>query len=464
MAKQPPVAAFTADAAGMKVAFDGSGSTDPDGSIDSFAWDFGDDSAPGTGAKPNHTYAEPGTYDVELTATDDHGLSHSITKAVVVTNAKPAADFSVTEDALEISVDAASSSDPDGTISSYAWNFGDSSTGSGETASHTYAAGGTYTVTLTVTDNLGGTDSTTKQVSVLAPNSKPVAAFTSSSDELDASFDGTGSSDPDGTIDSYAWDFGDQTTGSGAEPDHRYAAPGAYSVKLTVTDNRGGTDSITKQVTISGPLAQDNFNRTQGTGWGSAEVGGNWTLSGSSSSYAVNGGWGTIKMGAPGSGPAAKLGAVSSTNTDLRLQFAFDKAPTGGGQFLRAAVRGDHANGYLAKVWMNSSGAMTLYLSKVINGAETDLAVKTVSGLTFQPGQSYSVRVQGYGTGPTNLKAKLWKASDTEPGSWIVTASDSTSELQSAGGIAVRAYLSGSATSAPVVASVGKLIARPTGN
>ena len=67
-----------------------------------------------------------------------------------------------------------------------------------------------------------------------------------------ASFDGSGSTDSDGTVDSYAWDFGDNTAaGSGATPDHTYAAAGTYQVTLTVTDNKGATDSITTALTVS---------------------------------------------------------------------------------------------------------------------------------------------------------------------------------------------------------------------
>ena len=71
------------------------------------------------------------------------------------------------------------------------------------------------------------------------PNVAPTAAFTSSSAALTASFDGSGSSDSDGSVDSYAWDFGDGASATGATPDRTYAAAGTYQVKLTVTDNRG---------------------------------------------------------------------------------------------------------------------------------------------------------------------------------------------------------------------------------
>lgn len=82
------------------------------------------------------------------------------------TNQSPVASFSATPSGLSVSVNAGASSDPDGSIAGYAWNFGDGRTATGVTASNTYASAGTYTVTLTVTDNQGATSATTRQVTV----------------------------------------------------------------------------------------------------------------------------------------------------------------------------------------------------------------------------------------------------------------------------------------------------------
>ncbi|WP_284550857.1 PKD domain-containing protein, partial [Aestuariimicrobium sp. T2.26MG-19.2B] len=80
------------------------------------------------------------------------------------------------------------------------------------------------------------------------------------------------------------WDFGDTTTGTGITTSHTYTTAGTYQVKLTVTDNAGASNSITKAVTVTAPavttLASDAFGRTVTGGWGSADVGGPWTLSG----------------------------------------------------------------------------------------------------------------------------------------------------------------------------------------
>ncbi|MCK4681701.1 PKD domain-containing protein, partial [Candidatus Bipolaricaulota bacterium] len=154
-----------------------------------------------------------------------------------------------------ISFNASASSDPDGSIVSYAWQYGDGTTGFGVTAQHAYAAVGTYTVRLTVTDNDGATGTTTRQVGISAqPNQPPTAAFNANPSSTTVgssiSFNASASSDPDGWIVSYTWQFGDGTTGSGVTAQHSYAAAGTYTVRLTVTDNDGATDTTTRQVTV----------------------------------------------------------------------------------------------------------------------------------------------------------------------------------------------------------------------
>ncbi|MEA4944772.1 MAG: PKD domain-containing protein [Propionicimonas sp.] len=173
-----------------------------------------------------------------------------------VPNQPPVAAFEVTQNDLAVSVDASGSSDPDGSVTGYQWNFGDGTTASDVTAGHSYAAPGSYTITLTVTDNQGATGTTSRSVTVTAANVTPVAAFAATVDALTVAVDGSGSSDPDGTITGYQWTFGDGSTATGATASHSYATAGTFTITLTVTDNRGGTDSTSHQVTTTAPPNQ----------------------------------------------------------------------------------------------------------------------------------------------------------------------------------------------------------------
>jgi PKD repeat protein len=187
-------------------------------------------------------------------AFDAHGIACGVRPACSGGgggNVAPTAGFSSTTDALVASF-TDSSSDSDGSIVSRAWTFGDGASSTQTNPSHTYAAGGSYSVTLTVTDNGGASDSHTASVSVTggSSNQPPTAAFSSTSSGLTASFTDS-SSDSDGTIASRAWNFGDGASSTQASPSHTYAAAGTYSVTLTVTDDDGASDSETATVTVS---------------------------------------------------------------------------------------------------------------------------------------------------------------------------------------------------------------------
>ncbi|TQJ02634.1 subtilisin family serine protease [Amycolatopsis cihanbeyliensis] len=165
----------------------------------------------------------------------------------------PTAEFTAScpDESLTCTFDAANSSDPDGSISSYAWDFGDGTTGDGRTPEHTYAEKGTYSVELTVTDDEGNTDTATRQVRVGEPGGgqEPAASFTVNCQSLDCAFDATASTDPDGTITTYAWNFGDGTTGNGTTTTHTYPSQtDTYTATLTVTDNNGNTATTNRTI------------------------------------------------------------------------------------------------------------------------------------------------------------------------------------------------------------------------
>jgi PKD repeat protein len=180
-ANHPPVASFSFFPAsaivGQSVSFNASASTDSDGVIVSMSWTFGDGTT-GSGTTPTHAYGAPGTYTVTLTVQDNDGATGSASQTVSVAaaaNQPPSASFSATPSSAlvgqSISFNAAASIDADGAIVSYSWAFGDGSSGSGVTTSHSYASPGTYTVFLTVQDNHGASGTTSRQVIVQAPSS-----------------------------------------------------------------------------------------------------------------------------------------------------------------------------------------------------------------------------------------------------------------------------------------------------
>ncbi len=240
-----PTASFTSNCNNLSCSFDGSGSSDSDGTIAAYSWSIG-----GTGSTASKTYASAGTYNVTLTVTDNGGATNSATSSVTVTapvNIAPSASFTSNCTDLSCSFDGANSSDSDGSIASYSWSFG----ATGVSASNTYTSAGTYSVTLTVTDNNGATNAVTNSVTVTSPpvNSSPIASFTSSCTDLNCSFDGANSSDSDGSIASYSWSFG----ATGVSASNTYASVGTYSVTLTVTDNNGATNAITNSVSVTSP-------------------------------------------------------------------------------------------------------------------------------------------------------------------------------------------------------------------
>ncbi len=134
------------------------------------------------------------------------------------------------------------------------WELGDGAAVHGPQVTHTYAEEGTYTVRLTVVGPDGSAGTATREVVILHRNMPPVAHAGPGRNALvhaSVAFDGSGSSDPEPELLAYAWDFGDDDTGSGVAPSHNYTALGNYTVTLTVTDDGGLSDTATTWVNVS---------------------------------------------------------------------------------------------------------------------------------------------------------------------------------------------------------------------
>jgi PKD repeat protein len=390
---------------------------------------------------------------------------YQLGKTGTAPNQAPTASFTATASYLTASVDASGSSDPDGTIASYAWSFGDGSTGTGKTATHTYATANTYTVTLTVTDDDGATTTTTQPVTTTEPppNQAPTASFTVTASYLTASVDASGSSDPDGTIASYAWKFGDGSTGTGKTATHTYATANTYTVTLTVTDDDGATATTTHQVTTTAPpagvLAQDAFARTVSNAWGSAEIGGPWTTSGAAGLFSVADGVGRHTLNA-GATAGSFLTGVSSTSTEVQVTVSADRVPYAT-TFLSVQGRRVGTDAYAARLRLAADGSVQLHVTR---GNGTPVAGGVVTGLTFAAGDQLRVRLQVEGASPTTVRAKVWRVGTAEPTNWGATMTDNTIPgLQAPGGLGLQSYTGGVSGNPAVVFSYDDLLAGPIG-
>ena len=247
-ANESPVAAFSTSQTYLTVDLDASASSD-DGTIVSWDWDLGDSST-GSGEITSHTYAAAGTYTIQLTVTDDQGAVDTESMVVsVIENPDPVASF--THATTDLTANFTDTSTDDGAISSWSWDFGDGNTSTAQNPAHTYADGGTFTVSLTVTDDFGATGTTNQDVTVTAPNVDPVASYTFTTTDLTADF--TDTSTDEGTITAWSWDFGDTNTSTAQNPSHTYGSAGTYTVQLIVTDDLGAMDTTSQDVTVTAP-------------------------------------------------------------------------------------------------------------------------------------------------------------------------------------------------------------------
>jgi chitodextrinase len=158
---------------------------------------------------------------------------------------------------LDVEFDASASYDPDGRITRWAWDFGDGERERGATVTHRFLEPGVYQVRLSVRDNRGTTSNSSVLIEVAEFNQSPIAEMVCAPQTGEAPllvvFDGSGSSDEDGWIEGWSWDFGDGQVGYGSTASYRYSIPGTYTVVLTVTDDLLAEASVEREVVVSAP-------------------------------------------------------------------------------------------------------------------------------------------------------------------------------------------------------------------
>ncbi|MHB8790251.1 MAG: PKD domain-containing protein [Desulfobulbaceae bacterium] len=262
----------------LPVAFDASSST---GTILSHDWAFGDGNT-AAGNTASYIYATAGNYTVTLKVTDNIGAIDRETVSVMATSASAlnnppvaviSSSSSVGDAPLDVAFDGSGSSDSDGTILAYYWDLGDGGTASGALAANTYISSGTFYSALTVTDDGGLPDSSSTPIIVSRPpaeeNIPPDAVISASASlgtaPLTVAFNALASTDPDGEINSYAWNFGDGTIGAGVNVEHLFIEPGIFIVMLKVTDNMGASSNASYSVIIKTGVPEPPFTLELGT-------------------------------------------------------------------------------------------------------------------------------------------------------------------------------------------------------
>lgn len=234
----------------------------------------------------------------------------------------------------------------------------------------------------------------------------------------------------------------DKSAGSAAQQEYTVVAKdgngntvSSQAVKTTVM--AGGPSDPAAAV-----LAADEFNRTAGPGWGSADAGAAWTVAGGSQAAAtLTGSQGALSL-IPGDSRNATLNSTSILDSLSSLQFTVDQPPTAGGAYVGVTARNSAAGKYLVRAWLRPDGSMWL----VAHRDGTVLATQAVAGMTFAANTSYTLKVSVVGSTSAAIKAKLWATGTTEPANWQLSATDAAS--LGAGSAGVTANRSASATAA----------------
>lgn len=223
----------------------------------SYSWTFGDGGT-GSGASVSRVFVDEGNYTVACTAADEDGGSSRSTTTATVANVAPVISAvtipSGADEGTSLTFSATATDVGTSDTLAYAWSFGDGSTASGPTATHTYGDNGAYTVTLRVTDGDGGT-ATHSASTVIANVSPVISSFTGDATgtegdtfAYDVVYTDVGSSDTT----TVSWDYGDGVTDGDLDSvSHVYENEGTYTVSVSVCDDDGVCDTATMDVVVS---------------------------------------------------------------------------------------------------------------------------------------------------------------------------------------------------------------------
>jgi gliding motility-associated-like protein len=268
----PPVAGFQSAGPyckGMSVTFTDQSTIATGSSIGKWTWNFGDATPPviaTTGAAQTHTFATAGTFTVTLVVESTGGCLSTVFSQPVTIGEVPTAQFALPA-GICLPSGAAQFTDQStpgsGSISTWAWDFGDGNNSNVQSPLHNYTGAGPFNVQLTVTNSNGCQNSITKNLNTISP--EPQASFTAPPEVClgsPAAFNSTASAATGSTITQWSWNFGDGNTNNTQNPSHTYAAPGTYTVTLNVTSAVGcpTVNNFATKTVIVNPLPVADFN------------------------------------------------------------------------------------------------------------------------------------------------------------------------------------------------------------
>jgi CSLREA domain-containing protein len=239
-------------------------------------------------------------------------------------------------------------------------------------------------------------------------------------------------------------------------------------ITATATDSAGNTSEFGQNISVAAAqssvtIAADTFERTQASGWGSADTGGAWTSSGGpAADYSVGGGAGTLRFTAGGQNRGQLLDGTSATDVDITVRATVGKVATGASQYIYLVLRRHGAEEYRAKLRMDASGKTMINFSRLINGSP-EQEIGTYLDLPLTQAAPLVFRALITGTNPSVLRAKAWAVGSTEPADWQLVVSDASPSLQGPGSLGVRGYVGGATANAPLTMSFDNLVATTPG-
>lgn len=232
---------------------------------------------------------------------------------------------------------------------------------------------------------------------------------------------------------------------------------GAFDQHVVSGFSLTGPAATTPPVTPP-PTAADAFSRTVVGGWGAADTGGAYTLSGAASAFSVDGSVGNERATTAGQNREADLG-ISVRDVDVTVRLRIDKVPVGGDLYAYVPIRKTADGSNQARLRFTVDGHVYATFLRVVNGSEQTVGPEVlVPGVVPTAGAWVRLHLQAVGSSSTALRLRVWPDGSAEPTAWTVAQTESTAPRQVAGTVGLRGYVGSKATNAPVTFSWDDLV------